>query len=77
MRLSKFFELMNDEFGSQYSDVLMRDLVLSELGERSPSKAIEAGLDPKDVWFAICRAENVPQSRWHGLNKNTKKRHAE
>lgn len=77
MRLSRFRELMNDEFGAAYAAVLLKDLVLAALGDRSPQSAIEAGIDPKDVWRAICVAEEVPESRWHGLNKITKKRHAE
>lgn len=68
---------MDDEFGPAYAAVLMKDLVLTSLGDRSPQQALEAGLDPKDVWRAICLAEEVPESRWHGLNKIAKKRHAE
>ena len=77
MRLSQFKELMNEEFGEQYATVLVRDLVLRDLGDRTADKCIADGEDPKDVWLAICKAENVPKDRWHGANKNTKKRHAE
>ena len=35
--------------------------------------ALKAGEDPRNVWLALCRAQSVPESRWHGLNKNTKK----
>ena len=77
MRLSKFKELMNEEFGDRYASVLFSDLVLRELGDRTADSCIADGEDPKDVWLAICKAENVPQERWHGTNKNTKKRHAD
>jgi hypothetical protein len=56
---------------------LFSDLVLRELGDRTADACIADGEDPKDVWLAICKAENVPQERWHGTNKNTKKRHAD
>ena len=64
---------MNDEFGVAYAAVLEADLVLTELGDRTGAACLAAGVDPKEIWIAICRANNVPESRWHGLNKNTKK----
>ncbi|MEN9731969.1 MAG: hypothetical protein RL488_1279 [Actinomycetota bacterium] len=64
---------MNDEFGVAYAAVLEADLALTELGDRTGSACLAAGVDPKEVWIAICKANNVPESRWHGLNKNTKK----
>jgi hypothetical protein len=73
LRLSKFRELMNDEFGVAYAAVLEADLVLTELGDRTGAACLAAGVDPKEIWIAICKANNVPESRWHGLNKNTKK----
>lgn len=73
MRLSKFKELIRDEFGEAYGAVICRDLVLSELGDLTADAALAAGIDPRVVWLAICQAQSVPESRWHGLNKNTKK----
>lgn len=64
---------MNDEFGVAYAAVLEADLALTELGDRTGAACLAAGVDPKEVWIAICKANNVPESRWHGLNKNTKK----
>ena len=64
---------MNDEFGVAYAAVLEVDLVLTELGDRTGAACLAAGVDPKEVWIAICKVNNVPESRWHGLNKNTKK----
>jgi len=73
LRLSKFRELMNDEFGSAYASVIEADQVLTEFGDRTAKQCHAAGEDLREVWLAICRANNVPQARWHGLNKNTKK----
>ena len=64
---------MTDEFGSAYAAVIETDLVLTDLGDRTAKQCHAAGEDLREVWLAICRANSVPQSRWHGLNKNTKK----
>ncbi len=77
MRHSDFEMLMNDEFGNEYAAVLVRDLVLTELDDRTGQQALAEGVDPKDVWLAICRAQNVPEERWLGLNKKPKNKHAE
>lgn len=69
MRLSKFNELMREEFGVAYAQVLMDDLVLGSLGDRTGAQAIAAGEDPKDVWLEICRVNDVPLERWHGKLK--------
>ena len=73
MRLSQFHELMNDEFGAEQSAFILKDLVLGELSDRTAEAAIQAGEDPRDVWLAICRASDVPKSRWHGKFKQNKK----
>ena len=68
---------MNDEFGPEYAAVLLRDLALTELGDLTGQKALAAGLEPKEIWQAICRAQNVPIERWQGLNKKPRNGHAE
>ena len=73
MRLSQFQELMADEFGEAHAAVLLNDLVLLPLGEKTGRAAIDAGADPKDVWLAICAAMDVPKDRWHGKAKKNKK----
>ena len=69
MRLSSFWQLMADEFGAGYSRVLARDLVLELPEHRTAAEAIEAGVDPRTVWFALCRAQDVPESRWWGVDR--------
>ena len=68
MRLSKFTELMKDEFGSAYSQVLLNDLALAPLAYKTGQQAIDAGEEPRLVWLAICAANDVPKDRWHGRN---------
>ena len=68
---------MEDEFGAEYAAVLLRDLVLTELGDLTGAKALEQGIEPRDIWLAICKAQQVPESRWLGLNKKPKNEHAD
>jgi len=73
VRLSQFNELMNDEFGAEYAAILLRDLALTEMADRTGQHCLDAGDDPKDVWLAICAASGVPKDRWHGKSKKNKK----
>ncbi len=72
MRISTFWEFMAHEFGAGYSRVLARDLVMAEVGDRTAVEALDAGIDPKQVWFAICKAQEIPQDRWWGPDKDPK-----
>lgn len=65
MRLSDFWRLMDDEFGTGYSRLLAGDLVLAALDGRTPEQALAAGYQPKTVWIAVCEQQEVPpQRRW-------------
>ena len=72
MRLSQFNELMNDEFGLAYSQVLLTDLVLGAFGDKTGAQAISAGIDPREVWLELCKVNGVPRERWHGRLKAVK-----
>lgn len=63
MRLTDFRELLHAEFGVLRGETLMRDHQLSEFG-RTGDAAIEAGVDPRDVWRALCAEFDVPRERW-------------
>ncbi len=63
MRLTHFRELMEDEFGPVRAAALARDHVFATLGGRTVEDALEAGLDPREVWRAVCEAYEVPVSR--------------
>jgi hypothetical protein len=69
VRLSQFWTLMDDEFGAGYSRVLADRHVLSSLGGRTATEAIEAGAPPKRVWQAMCEAMDVPPGRWWGRDQ--------
>lgn len=65
MRLSEFWRLMDDEFGSGYSQVLAEDLVLPDLSGRTAADALRSGESPKKVWLAVCEIQDVPpERRW-------------
>ena len=63
VRLTQFRDLMNDEFGSARAAALTRDHVFAELGGRTVEQALEAGVDPRKAWRAVCEVYDVPLSR--------------
>ncbi|HZZ47644.1 MAG TPA: DUF3046 domain-containing protein [Pseudonocardia sp.] len=63
MRLTYFRQLMSEEFGSIRANSLAADHVFADLDGRTADQALEAGVDPKDVWRAVCAAFDVPPER--------------
>ncbi len=63
MRLTYFRELMETEFGAARASSVSRDHVFAQLGDRTVEQALEFGLDPKDVWAAVCEVYDVPPAR--------------
>ena len=74
MKLSEFQRAVSDEFGSTYGQALLTDLVLAELGSRTASEALSAGLPPREVWLALCKETGVHPSHWYGAGKPAPKR---
>jgi Protein of unknown function (DUF3046) len=69
VRLSEFQLAVSDEFGVAYGSVIMRDVVLEEVGSRTAEQAIGAGESVRTVWLALCRAMDVPPERWYGVGQ--------
>lgn len=69
MRRSEFERAVEDEFGAAYGAVVTADLALSSLGGRTAVDAIAAGVDPRDVWIALCIATDVPPERRYGVGR--------
>lgn len=69
MRLTRFWTLMNDEFGQMRARALFEDLTLSPLSSRTARQALDDGEDPRSVWLAICGATDVPADRQLGRKK--------
>lgn len=63
MRITMFRKLMAQEFGDVRADMLARDHVFSSLGGRTVDQALEAGVDPKAIWRAVCDTFEVPFER--------------
>ncbi|HEY0259275.1 MAG TPA: DUF3046 domain-containing protein [Lacisediminihabitans sp.] len=74
MRLSEFWTAVTEEFGLQYGRALTHDLVLGELGDLTAEQALERGLNIRATWLALCRATDVPESRWYGAGQKAPKR---
>ena len=54
---------MHTEFGVARGDALLSDHVIPSLG-RTGADAIEGGVDPREVWRALCAEFDVPRTRW-------------
>ena len=66
MKVSEFRRAVDEEFGAPQARVLVRELVVDELGGRTPDAAIAAGVTVGEVWIALCRANGVPPERRYG-----------
>ena len=60
MRLQEFWSRLAEQFGSMRAETVARDHVFSALGGRTAVDAIEAGVDVRRVWLAICEEYEVP-----------------
>lgn len=74
MRLSEFRLAVSDEFGEAYGRVLTHDLVLSTIGGLTAEQAVAKGVSTREIWLALCRAADVPESRWHGAGQREPKK---
>ncbi|MDR1393875.1 MAG: DUF3046 domain-containing protein [Bifidobacteriaceae bacterium] len=65
MRQSEFWESINRVFGRVYAKSLASDMVLGALGSRTAEQALEAGIEPGQVWEALCDMMEVEDAaRW-------------
>lgn len=66
MRISELWRLVDDEFGRAYGRHLAATHVLHAIGDRTLEQAVEAGIEPRRVWTALCEDMDVPRERWLG-----------
>lgn len=59
MRLTDFWQRMDERFGSVYSRSVAADYRLPALGA-TVDEALEAGVEAKEVWRAVCAEFEVP-----------------
>jgi hypothetical protein len=64
VRLTEFHELVARQFGSVRGASVLVDHVLTGMGGRTAAQAIEDGVDPRDVWRALCVDFDVPREQW-------------
>ena len=65
MRNREFWQLVDEVFGARYGRTLAADQVLGALGDRTAAQAVDAGVEPRTVWHALCDAMDVPEEqRW-------------
>lgn len=68
MRLSEFQAAVDDEFGA-YGSTLIRDQALTSLGGLTAEQALAEGESPREVWRALCDAQDVPEERIYGRGR--------
>ena len=64
MRLTEFNERVVLRFGTTYGASVLVDHVLAGFGGRTAAQAIEDGIEPRDVWRALCLDFDVPRDQW-------------
>jgi hypothetical protein len=63
VRLTEFWQRMDQEFGAAYSRSWAADTILAELAGRSVVVALAQGDAVKDVWRAVAAHLNLPAAR--------------
>jgi hypothetical protein len=60
VRVTEFWQRMDEQFGAAYAQSVAKDYVLAGLGERTVQQALADGENVKSIWRAICTAFPVP-----------------
>ena len=63
MRHTEFWARMDDALGETYARSWADRFVIGELGGRTASEALAAGVSPKDVWAAVWRVLDLPADK--------------
>jgi len=64
VRLTEFNERVVLRFGAAYGASVLTDHVLTGFDGRTAAQAIEDGVEPRDVWRALCVDFDVPRDLW-------------
>ena len=62
MRLTVFWDRMNQQFGESYAQSVAKDHVMAELGGRTIEQALTDGEPAKKVWQAVVATFDVPSA---------------
>ncbi len=60
MRHTEFWARMEQALGASYARSWASMFVMRELGGRTASQALDAGVPPKEVWEAVWRTLDLP-----------------
>ncbi len=60
MRHTEFWARLEEALGPGYYRAWAEQFVMAELGRRTASEALDAGVAPKEVWRAVHRALDLP-----------------
>lgn len=60
VRISEFWARMHERFGVRYAEWIASDQVIAALGGRTVAQALDAGLETKRIWRAVCEVFEVP-----------------
>ena len=63
MRHTEFWDRLDHALGRASSRTWAELFVISELGSRTAVEALDAGVAPKQVWAAVWRALELPQTQ--------------
>lgn len=69
MRYREFWELVDEVLGRAHGRVLVRDLRLGGLGDRTGAQALDDGAEPREVWHALCDELDIPEARRWGADR--------
>ncbi|MEU5878465.1 DUF3046 domain-containing protein [Spirillospora sp. NPDC047279] len=61
MRLTVFWDRMNQQFGEAYAQSVAKDYVIAELKGRTVEQALADGEPAKRIWAAVVATFDVPQ----------------
>jgi Protein of unknown function (DUF3046) len=64
VRLTEFNERVVLRFGATYGASVLVDHVLTGFDGRTAAQAIEDGVEPRDIWRALCVDFDVPSEQW-------------
>ncbi len=62
MRHTEFWARLEHALGSGYYRVWADQFVMGDLGGRTTREALDAGVEPKQVWRAVWEALGLPDS---------------
>lgn len=59
MRISDLRERISLSFGAEWAPSFSSDIAISELGSQTVNEALAAGLEPHEIWKALCQSHPV------------------